>query len=162
MKVRTQWVLLTFLALLATAVVLIPAWIIQPFKSQTNYGVEVSYILREWSRVITLIVLPLVLLLFFRLWHKTNSWFRKFAIMVLVGLSVAATWFSWQNHFEWMFHPLPNPSYARVKGADFIADKDMVLAISIKDDDVAYPIRLLAYHHVVHDVVGGEPVVATY
>jgi len=27
---------------------------------------------------------------------------------------------------------------------------------------VAYPVRLMAYHHVVPDVVGGVPIVATY
>jgi hypothetical protein len=27
---------------------------------------------------------------------------------------------------------------------------------------VAYPVRLMAYHHLVQDVVGGTPLVATY
>jgi hypothetical protein len=26
----------------------------------------------------------------------------------------------------------------------------------------AYPVRALAYHHVVNDIVAGEPIVATY
>jgi hypothetical protein len=162
MKSRAQWILLCVFALLAIAVVLIPAWVIQPFKSQTSYGLEVSYILRKWSRVITLILLPIVLLLILRLWNKSSSWFPKVFLVVPALLTAAAAWFSWQNHFEWMFHPLPNPAYARAKETDFISDKDMVLAIAIKGDAVAYPVRLLAYHHLVHDVVGGTPLVATY
>jgi Protein of unknown function (DUF3179) len=162
MKPKAEWFLLSFLALIATAVVLIPAWIIQPFRSQTTSGVEVSYVLRESSRVITLIALPVVLLFSFRLWRKTTSKFGKTGIMIVMLLTSSAAWFSWQNHFEWMFNPLPNPSYVNVKGADFITEKDMVMAVSIKGDAVAYPIRLVAYHHLVHDVIGGIPVVATY
>jgi hypothetical protein len=83
--------------------------------------------------------------------------------MVVVVLPLfGATWLARQNHFEWMFHPLPNPAYARSAEAGFVADADMVMAIEKNDEIVAYPIRLMAYHHVVQDVVGGTPIVATY
>ena len=61
-----------------------------------------------------------------------------------------------------MFNPLPNPSYARIHEANFIEAGDMVLAVEIDHDAAAYPVRFLAYHHLVQDVVGGQPVVATY
>ncbi len=38
----------------------------------------------------------------------------------------------------------------------------MVLAVTHSGDAAAYPVRLLAYHHLVHDRVGGKPIVATY
>ena len=38
----------------------------------------------------------------------------------------------------------------------------MVLAVDTGADAVAYPVRQLAYHHLVADAVGGTPVVATY
>ena len=41
-------------------------------------------------------------------------------------------------------------------------DSDMVLAVENQGEAVAYPIRLMAYHHVVQDTVGGVPLVATY
>ena len=44
----------------------------------------------------------------------------------------------------------------------FIGDHDMVMALAIDGDAVAYPVRQIAYHHVVQDTVGGVPLVATY
>jgi len=34
--------------------------------------------------------------------------------------------------------------------------------VKIGDEPVAYPIRIMAYHHLVQDTVGGTPIVATY
>ena len=82
-------------------------------------------------------------------------------VLVLLPL-LPATWFARQNHFEWMFNPLPNAAYAKAADASFVGDSDMVLAVSIAGESAAYPVRLMAYHHVVQDVVGGTPIVATY
>jgi hypothetical protein len=38
----------------------------------------------------------------------------------------------------------------------------MVLAIRYGDDARAYPVREMAYHHIVNDVVEGVPVAVTY
>ena len=43
-----------------------------------------------------------------------------------------------------------------------IARGDQVLAVEHNGDAVAYPVRLMAYHHVVKDNVGGMPIVSTY
>jgi hypothetical protein len=80
----------------------------------------------------------------------------------VLGLTLLATWFARQNHFEWMFNPLPAAAYARAGEVDFLSDTDMVLAIEVGGESVAYPVRLMAYHHVVADTVGGQPIVATY
>ena len=57
---------------------------------------------------------------------------------------------------------LPNPAYAKVAEASFVSNDDRVLAVTIGSESVAYPIRIMAYHHLVHDTVGGTPIVATY
>ena len=44
----------------------------------------------------------------------------------------------------------------------FVEPQDVVLAVSLKGDAAAYPVRQLAYHHLVQDVVGGLPLVVTY
>jgi regulator of extracellular matrix RemA (YlzA/DUF370 family) len=61
-----------------------------------------------------------------------------------------------------MFNPLLDANYARVDEASFVADGDMVMAVAINGDAVAFPVRQMAYHHVVNDVVGGKPITATY
>jgi hypothetical protein len=38
----------------------------------------------------------------------------------------------------------------------------MILAVAIGPDARAYPIREMAYHHLVNDEVAGVPIVPTY
>jgi hypothetical protein len=153
--------MLLAIALLAFAIVFIPVWIIQPFKPQTARGVEVSYLLRRWSPWITIIALALGALLVVRLWRSSRWWKKALLVIILIPL-FASTWFARQNHFEWMFNPLANAAYAKVNDAGFVGAGDVVLAVEINGEAAAYPVRLMAYHHLVEDVVGGTPIVATY
>jgi hypothetical protein len=38
----------------------------------------------------------------------------------------------------------------------------MIMSVRLGDDDRAYPISQMAYHHVLNDVVGGVPIAVTY
>src|SRR6266404_801085 len=84
-KRAAVWLLLLFVVAATLAVVMIPALIIQPFKPQTARGV---YLLPGGRRL----------------------WLKLPAVMLLLTLTLVAVWFARQNHFEWMFHPLPNAS----------------------------------------------------
>ena len=159
---KGKWILLLVITLVALAIVLTPAWIIQPFKPQTTRGVEVSYSLRRWSPWITLIALALGLFLVTRLWRGSRRWWKKALLVVVLIPLLASTWFARQNHFEWMFNPLPNANYVKIAEAGFVGNEDIVLAVESNGEAVAYPVRLMAYHHLVEDVVGGTPIVATY
>ena len=77
-------------------------------------------------------------------------------------LAVACVFASRVNPYELMFNPIHDPQYAPVAQVDFVPDKDMVMAVGINGEAAAYPVRQLAYYHVVHDVVGGVPIVVTY
>ena len=61
-----------------------------------------------------------------------------------------------------MFKPLPNAAFAKVNDARFVSEGDMVLSVELNGDAAAYPIRQVAYHHVVQDTIGGIPVLVTY
>jgi hypothetical protein len=141
--------------------VAVPVWIIQPFKAQTDRGVAISYVLRSWSPIVTIAAVIISFLIVGWLWRGTR-WFAKAALVFLLLPLLAATWFARQNHFEWMFHPLPHAAYVSPTEASFVGDSDMVLAVENNGEAVAYPVRLMAYHHVVQDVVGGTPLIATY
>jgi uncharacterized BrkB/YihY/UPF0761 family membrane protein len=159
---KGAWAALVIVALAAIAVVLVPVWLIMPFKPQTQRGLEISYALRRWSPLVTVAALVLALALVVWLWRGSRRWWRKALLIAVVVPLLAATWFARQNHFEWMFKPLPDDAYARASEVTFVADTDMVLAVESKNDAVAYPVRLMAYHHLVQDEVGGTAVVATY
>lgn len=155
------WLLLWLIVVAIVAMVAIPVYVIMPFNAQTAAGVEWSYWLRRSSPLATVVATALFLALCAKLWRGARLWARL-AMPALLAPLLAVMWFARQNHFEWMFNPLPNADYARVAEAGFVADGDMVMAIEINGDAVAYPVRQIAYHHVVNDVVGGKPITATY
>ena len=161
MSRAAKWWLLIALFVAAILVVFTPAFLIQPFRPQTESGVAVSHLLKRVSPLATIVLLAAMLFLLAKLWRGARWWSRGLAILAAAVMALAA-WFARQNHFEWMFNPLPRPSYARVDAAAFVDDKDLVLAVERKGEAAAYPIRQLAYHHLVHDTVGGIPIVVTY
>ena len=159
---RAAWLVLLLLSMIALATVITPVWLIQPFRPQTTRGLAYSMAMRSWSPIITVIALISALALVVWLWRGSRSWWRKALLLLILLPVLPATWFARQNHFEWMFHPLPNAAYAKASDASFVADSDMVLSVENNGEAVAYPVRQMAYHHVVQDVVGGKPIAATY
>jgi hypothetical protein len=162
MKYKNGILVLLVILFAALAAVFVPAYLIRPFTAQTKESVRISYYFRTWSPFVTVTLLAIAVFLSVRIWKVASHWFKKAALVLILLLSGAATWFSFQNYFQWMFNPLPNSNYARAEKVDFIAGKDMVLTVTHDGDAVAYPVRLLAYHHLVHDRVGDKPIVATY
>ena len=159
---KAAWLSLLLLTLTALAIVAAPVWIIYPFKPQSARGVEVSFLLRRWSPLVTVFFLALSVLLATVLWRGSRRWWKRALLVIVLIPLLAATWFARQNHFEWMFNPLANAAYAKTTEATFVDDADVVLAIESNGEAAAYPVRLMAYHHLVQDVVGGTPIVATY
>ena len=157
-----KWLLLLLAVASAFLVVFVPAWFIQPFRSQTARTVAISYALKSWSPIITTLATALALWLSVTLWRARTGVLRRLALLVVLVPALFATWFARQNHFEWMFAPISTVAYARANEANFLDDKDMVMAIEVNGEAVAYPVRQMAYHHVVNDVVGGKPITATY
>ena len=156
-----MWLLLLIILIIGLAVVITPMWIIQPFKPQTQRGLEWSYLFRRLSPFVTVIASLAVLLMTIWLWRGTR-WFLKTLLVLLLLPLFAATWMARQNHFEWIFRPHANIAYTSSADAKFVTDSDMVLAVKNNGEAVAYPVRLMAYHHLVQDTVGGTPLVATY
>jgi len=157
-----KWISLTVISVTAFVIIFIPAWLIQPFKSQTSQALQYAYILRKFSPWLTLMLSAILILILVRSYKTFGRWWQKAAAFVLLIVCLFSAWFARQNHFEWMFNSLKNPAYAAASKADFIEPSDMVLGVKINGEDAAYPVRLLAYHHLVQDVVGGKPIVATY
>ena len=54
------------------------------------------------------------------------------------------------------------PKFASVGNATFLADDDLGLLLTIGNDTRFYSFRILNWHEIVNDTVGGKPVVVTY
>ena len=158
---RLAWLALVAVVLICFAWLFVPVWLIKPFKAQTSRGVEISYALRRWSPLFTVAALLCGLALVAYLW-RGGRWWSKTAMVVLLVPLAAFAWFARQQYFEWMFRPLASAAHASAREVDFVKDDEMVLAVEVNGDAVAYPVRQLAYHHIVEDTVGGAALAATY
>jgi hypothetical protein len=156
------WVVLVAATVIGLGLVLVPAWLIQPFKPQSPQDLQVSYWLRRLSPALTLVALAAAVLSAAALWAGCRRRAGRVVLLALPLAGLASAWLARQNHFEWMFNPLAQPSFASPGEASSVSDADMVIAVDIKGDAVAYPVRQLAYHHIVQDVVGDTPIVVTY
>ena len=160
---RLLWPLLLIAVAAAATVVLVPTLTIHPFRPQTTRGVELSYALKRAAPVVTAIALAMALASALLLWGGVRRWWRRGVIVILVAVTGLVTWFARQNHFEWMFNALPKAEYVGVPEArEFLVDAEVVMGIDVNGTALAYPVRQLAYHHLVNDVVGGTPLVTTY
>src|SRR5215510_6926043 len=113
LKRTAVWVVFLLGVIASLAIVVAPAWIIQPFRAQSSDGLRLGYLLRSWSPVVTLILLAATLLLSIYLWRHSRHWWSKAALIIVFLISILPAWLARQNHFEWMFSPLPNAGFSR-------------------------------------------------
>jgi hypothetical protein len=158
---KLVWLMLFVLVVAVVAIVLTPVFLIMPFKAQTPRIMEVSYMMRRWSPLLTIVASLLILTLTIGLWMG-GRWWSRIVLVILLLPVLGVTWLARQNHFEWMFNPLSNAAYTKAAEATFVSDNDRVMAVTLGGESVAYPIRLMGYHHLVGDTVGSVPIVATY
>jgi hypothetical protein len=139
---------------------LIPALIIQPFKHQSTNGLTLAMASRQAAPLWTLLATGAALVVTALLWKRVSVW-KRVALVLGLCLASAATVMARVDYFEWMFHPVAAPGFESA-GRTQLDSSEMVLAVRFGNDARAYPIRAMAYHHVVNDVVGGVPVAVTY
>jgi hypothetical protein len=138
----------------------IPALIIQPFKYQSPRGLMLAMAVRQYAPIATPLTLGAALILAIILWRKIRWWGKALLIVGMIFASAAAV-MSRIDYFEWMFHPDSTPGFASLTDTKLDAS-EMVMAVAFNGDARAYPIREMAYHHIVNDTVGGVPIAVTY
>ncbi len=57
---------------------------------------------------------------------------------------------------------LDNPTLISVSRADYLKDDDLVFGVSINGDERAYPLRIMGWHEMFNEVIGGVPVALAY
>ncbi len=59
--------------------------------------------------------------------------------------------------------PIDDPAYETIAEADrWLEDREPVMVVEVGDAARAYPLRLLTYHEIVNDSLGGRPLLVTY
>jgi hypothetical protein len=155
-------VLLVLLVASCLVWVAVPIYLIRPFSPETPRGIAIAFALRAWNRVVPPVLLLGAIAAAAALWVRLASITARAAIVAAVALAGGTVWLGLRNHFEWMFAPLPHPVFVEADGEHGVGEEDMVLGVVRGEDACAYPVRALAYHHVVNASVGGDALVATY
>ncbi|WP_171122532.1 MULTISPECIES: DUF3179 domain-containing protein [unclassified Ruegeria] len=57
---------------------------------------------------------------------------------------------------------LDNPTLVPVSRAEYLKDSDLVFGVSINGDTRAYPLRIMGWHEMFNEVIGGVPVALAY
>ena len=155
---RLLFALLVFGSL---AVVLIPVWIIRPFRGQSPEALTLALTLRTWAPLVTVVTGVAALLLAFGLLRGAR-WPQKTLVSLGILLVAASAALARYNYFERVFfRPITTPRFESAAQVKLDPD-EMVLAVRSGSQARAYPIRAMAYHHLVNDTLGGVPLVATY
>ena len=147
------WIFAGAVCITALACFALPMYIIRPFRAQTAQELSIALYVRQVGPILAIVCGFASLYAAWRL--------RRWPATLLCVLTLAGVAANQINIFEIMFRPDLEPGFARASEAKLDGD-DMVLAVKLGNASHAYPIRMLAYHHIVNDRVGGVAIVGTY
>jgi hypothetical protein len=154
------WITFSLFAIAAIGFFFIPAFVIRPFRYQAPRALWLAMALRQRAPLATLMAALACFVLALALWRPASRWRKALLTLTMLVVAFCAV-MARLNYFEWMFHPIAGPQFA-AQVESKLDDKEMIMAVRLGSDARAYPISQMAYHHVLNDVVGGEPITVTY
>lgn len=154
------WIVLAC-ALAGLILALYPMYVIRPFRAQGVNELQAALLIMRVRPLLTLLFAGLAAFAAFRYWREQHNRTRKIAIAAAVVITCVTAVIARVNVFEIMFNPVPEPTFETVANTRLDAG-EMVLAVHVNGAARAYPVRAIAYHHIVNDTVGGVPIVGTY
>jgi len=157
----TTALILCALTLLSAGLLIYPLLIIQPFRHQGVSELRMALQVMRWRPYGEAVAVAGALVVVAWYWRRRSAKWPRLLACTGALLVCAAAVLSRVNVYEIMFHHLDRLSFSPAAASKLDGD-EKVIAIALHGQARAYPIRSMSYHHVVNDVVGGIPVVATY
>ena len=148
-------------AFVAIACLAIPMYVIRPFRPQDPHQLAFALTVRNAGPWLSGACVVAVLCLVSLLWRRSIGLLSRIALVSLSVVTLVAAVLTHVNIFEIMFHPYPLPAFGDAASAQVDTD-DKVLVVRIGGVAHAYPIRTLAYHHIVNDTIGNASIAVTY
>lgn len=153
------WCLLSMAV--AWGLLLYPLYVIRPFRPQGAKELLVALAVMRFRAVGMAVAMAGALAAAVWYWGREHRRVRRFFSAAGVAMVAVAALLSRVNVYELMFHPTERPTFSAA-GESKLDGGEMVIAVKVSGTARAYPIRGISYHHIVNDVVGREPIVATY
>jgi len=161
---RLRWTFgLVLLACLAVSLVAVvyPMYVIRPFRAQGARELAVALVVNRYRGMATLISALAVLAALATYWPAQPVRWRRILAGVGAGLVCVLAVLARINVYELMFHPIDHATFA-ASGRSKLDGGEKVIAVLVNGQARAYPIRGMAYHHIINDEVGKTAIVATY
>jgi hypothetical protein len=138
-----------------------PIYVIRPFRYQGPRELAAALAILRFRPGVEMICSVSALLAGILDWRAQPKIRRRIGALLAVALVCLFAGLSRVNVYEIMFHPMGRPSFVSTSETK-LDGAEMVMAVNLGGEARAYPIRSVSYHHIVNDVVGGVPIVATY
>ena len=154
---------LILLACLAVSLVAVgyPMYVIRPFRAQGARELAMALVVSRYRAIATVISALIALLALAAYWRAQPVRWRRILASAGAGLVCVLAVLARVNVFELMFHPDDHASFSAAAQSK-LDGHEKVLAVLINGQARAYPIRDIAYHHIINDEVGKVAIVATY
>jgi Protein of unknown function (DUF3179) len=157
---RVAWVIMVACAPVAIVCVAFPMYVIRPSRPQGVRELALALAVRNAGPWVSILCALVTVIAFIWLWRRMTDLFMRLALVAIPVIALACVWLSHLDMDEMEFHPYDSPAFTDANAANVVDDK--VLAVKVDNEAHAYPLRALAYHHVVNDTLGGVPIAATY
>lgn len=167
MKKAALLFLMAVLAALALALSIFPSYLLAPNRAHTPDDISFAFRMLGLAPWLVLGVAVLSSLVGITVWRlpKLAGTARRVllgtALVVLMAPMVVAAAISRGTIFERMFTAVSEVELES-EASQPVAGDEMVMGIAMGGEARAYPIRIVGFHHIVHDTLAGEPVVTTY
>jgi len=145
--------LLIALAILNIVLILLPPVVALPPVNQTPQMLAAAHVAQTLAPIASLLLAVLAAV---RLWR------RPVACVVLLAVAIICVALSRVNLLERIFAPARYAQTAAIASFHDIRDTDMVIGVVIGEQTRAYPVRYLAYHHMLNDQLGSTALLPTY
>lgn len=146
--------LLTALIIFDVVLILAPLVVALPPVAQTPQLLSAARTAQALAPYASLALAAVVAV---QLWRR-----RTWGALALTIVALGCVALSRVNLFERVFASARDLQTAPVADFHDIRDTDMVIGVTIEGESRAYPVRYLAYHHMINDRLGATAFLPTY
>jgi hypothetical protein len=148
MKLLIALTVLTVVLIIASPIVALPP------INQTAAMLAAAYFAQTLAPIVSLFLATLAAI---QLWRR-----RTWGAAALFAIALICVAVSRVNLLERVFAPARGAQIAAIGDFHDIRDTDMVIGVVIGGESRAYPVRYLAYHHMLNDQLGSTALLPTY
>ena len=158
---RITVLVLIVCVMVSLGAILYPMMVILPFRPQGPRELAAALIITRIRPWLTILLALASVIAAFRYWHSRPRIWKRVLFALVAAVTVLVAVLVRINIFEQMFHPIDRPAFAAASTVKLDAN-EKVIAVQIRGQARAYPVRSISYHHIVNDVVNSAAIVATY